>query len=111
VKKLWQHLPGPAPGERVVPTYHPQRAQGRREVIKRYAQGWTKRSICGFLQVSRPPVERWIARFEAEHLDGLLGHKPGPRAPRKVWFPLMVEVYHLQKAHPAFPVHRRNFVR
>jgi transposase InsO family protein len=52
------------------------------------------------LQVSRPTVDRWIGRFEAEHFAGLLGHKPGPQAPRKVWFPLMVEVYHLQKAHP-----------
>ena len=25
-------------------------------------------------------------------LDGLLGHKPGPQAPRTVWCPLMVEV-------------------
>lgn len=83
-----------------MPPYHAQRAQGRLEVIKCYAQGWTKRSICGFLQVARPTVDRWIARFEAEHLEGLLGHKPGPQAPRKVWFPLMVEVYHLQKAHP-----------
>ena len=24
----------------------------------------------------------------------------GPPAPRKVWFPLMVAIYHLQKAHP-----------
>ena len=100
ITKLWQHLPAPAPGERAVPAYHAQRAQGRLEVLKCYAQGWTKRSICGFLQVSRPTVDRWIARFEAEHLDGLLGHKPGPQAPRKVWCPLMVEVYHLQKAHP-----------
>jgi transposase InsO family protein len=83
-----------------VPLYHSQPSQSRLEVIKRYAQGWTKRSICGFLQVSRPTVDRWIRRFAAEHLEGLLGHKPGPRAPRKVGFPLMVEVYHLQKAHP-----------
>jgi transposase len=99
IKKLWQQLPGPVPEERAVPPYHAQPSQGRLEVIKRYAQGWTKRSICGFLQVSRPTVDRWIARFEAEHRDGLLGPKPGPRTPRKVWFPLMVEVYHLQKAH------------
>jgi transposase len=100
VKKLWWQLPGPMPGECAVPPYHLQPSQGRLEVIKRYAPGWTKRSLCGFLQVSRPTVDRWIHRFEAEHLDGLLGHKPGPQAPRKVWFPLMVEVYHLQKAHP-----------
>ena len=29
-----------------------------------------------------------------------MGFKPGPKAPRKVWFPIMVDVYHLQKAHP-----------
>jgi len=102
VKKLWQQSPTPVQGERPLPTYHshPQRYQSRLEVIKLYYQGWTKRSICGFLQVSRPTVDRWIGRFEAEHFAGLLGHKPGPQAPRKVWFPLMVEVYHLQKAHP-----------
>jgi transposase len=89
-------------GEVPLGTYHshPQRYQSRLEVIKLYYQGWTKRSISHFLHVSRPTVDRWIGRFEAEHLAGLLGHKPGPQSPRKVWFPIMVEVYHLQKAHP-----------
>jgi transposase InsO family protein len=102
VKQLWQQSPPPVQGELPLPTYHshPQRYQGRLEVIKLYYQGWTKRSICGFLHVSRPTVDRWIGRFEAEHFAGLLGHKPGPQSPRKVWFPIMVEVYHLQKAHP-----------
>jgi hypothetical protein len=35
VKKLWQQLPGPVPGERAVPPYHSQRSQGRLEVITR----------------------------------------------------------------------------
>ena len=102
VKKLWHQSPTPVQGELPLPTYHshPQRYQGRLEVVKLYYQGWTKRSICGFLHVSRPTVDRWIARFEAEHFAGLLGRKPGPQSPRKVWFPIMVEVYHLQKAHP-----------
>jgi transposase len=102
VKKLWHQSPTPVQGELPLRTYHshPQRYQGRLAVVKLYYQGWTKRSICGFLQVSRPTVDRWIARFEAEHFAGLLGHKPGPQSPRKVWFPLMVKVYHLQKAHP-----------
>jgi Integrase core domain/Homeodomain-like domain len=81
VKKLWQQ-------------------SSTLEVIKLYYQGWTKRSICGFLHGSRPTVDRWLGRFAAEHFAGLLGHKPGPQSPRKVWFPLMVEVYHLQQAHP-----------
>jgi transposase len=101
-KKLWQQSPLPVQGELPLPTYHSHshRYQGRLEVIKLYYQGWTKRSISRFLHVSRPTVDRWIRRFEAEHFAGLQGHKPGPKSPRKVWFPIMVEVYHLQKAHP-----------
>jgi putative transposase len=102
VKQLWQQSVPPVQGELPLPTYHsqPQRYQGRLEVIKLYYQGWTKRSISRFLHVSRPTVDRWIGRFEAEHFAGLVGLKPGPKSPRKVWFPLMVDVYHLQKAHP-----------
>jgi len=33
-------------------------------------------------------------------MAGLVDHKPGPKSPRKVWFAVMVEVYHLQKRHP-----------
>ena len=29
-----------------------------------------------------------------------MDHKRGPQSPRKVWFPVMVAVYHLQKRHP-----------
>ena len=102
VKKLWQQRPIPVQGELPLPAYHshPHRYQGRIAVIKHYYQGWTKRSICDFLHVSRPTVDRWISRFEAEHFAGLMGFKPGPKSPRKVWFPIMVDVYHLQKAHP-----------
>ncbi len=57
-------------------------------------------SISRFLHVSRPTVDLWIARFEEEHMAGLVDHKPGPKSPRKVWFSVMVEVYHLQKRHP-----------
>jgi hypothetical protein len=45
-------------------------------------------------------VDAWIRRFEAEHFAGLVDKPRGPKAPRKVWLPLMVQVYHLQKAHP-----------
>jgi transposase InsO family protein len=50
--------------------------------------------------VSRPTVDRWIARFETDHMAGLQDHQPGPKSPRKQWFPVMVEIYHLQKRHP-----------
>ena len=68
---------------------------------KLYYQGWTKRSISRVFHVSRPTIDRWIHRFEAEHFAGLGDKSFTPKAPaRKVWLPLMLEVYHLQKRHP-----------
>ena len=53
------------------------------------------------MQLSRPTVDTWVQRCEAEHFAGLMNKHPAPHAPaRKVWLPLMVQVYHLQKAHP-----------
>ena len=103
VKKLWQQSPGSVQGELPFGTYHshPQRYDARLQVIKLYYQGWNKLSISRFLKVSRPTVDLWIRRFEAEHFAGLADKSRTPHAPpRKVWFPLMVEVYHLQKRHP-----------
>jgi transposase InsO family protein len=80
---------------------HPTRYDARVEVIKLYYQGWNKRSISRFLHISSSTVHLWIARFEAEHFAGLVDHSRAPKAPaRKVWLPLMLEVYHLQKRHP-----------
>jgi transposase InsO family protein len=60
-----------------------------------------KRSISRFPKVSRPTVNAWIEPFEAEHFTGLLDKQRGSKEPpRKVWFPRMVQVYHLQKANP-----------
>jgi hypothetical protein len=46
-------------------------------------------------------VDRWIGRFEAEHLAGLADKSRAPKSTtRKVWLPLMLKIYHLQKRHP-----------
>ena len=103
VKKLWQQSPGPVQGELPLGTYHshPRRYEARLQVIKLYYQGWSKLSISRFLRVSRPTVDLWIRRFEAEHFAGLEDKSRTPQStPRKVWFPLMIEIYHLQKRHP-----------
>jgi transposase InsO family protein len=102
-KLLWQQSPVPTQQQLELGTYHthPDRYQARLQVVKLYYPGWDKLSISRFLQVSRPTVDTWIARCEAEHFTGLLDKKRGPKAPpRKVWLPRMVQVYHLQKAHP-----------
>ena len=93
----------PAQGELPLGSYwdYPDRHQARLQVIKLYSQGWNRGSISAFLRISRPTVNRWIHRFEADDLAGLADQSRAPKTtPRKVWLPLMIEVYHLQKQHP-----------
>jgi transposase InsO family protein len=102
-QRLWQQRPVGTQEALPLGAYHtqPDRYQARLQVIQLYAQGWEKISISRFLHVSRPTVDAWIKRFETEHFAGLLDKSSAPKAPaRKVWLPLMIEVYHLQKRHP-----------
>jgi Helix-turn-helix domain len=100
VKALWQQSLPAAQTALPLRDYHrqPTPYHARVEVIKLYYQGWNKRSISRFFHLSPSTVHLWIARFEAEHFAGLLDQSRAPKAPaRKVWLPLMLEVYHLQK--------------
>jgi hypothetical protein len=102
-KQLWQHSPPAPQGELPLDDYHSysDRYQARLQVLKLYVQGWKKLSISRVLHVSRPTVNAWIQRFETEHFAGLQDKSCAPKMPaRKVWLPLMLEVYHLQKRHP-----------
>jgi hypothetical protein len=102
-QRLWERLPPAAPPSRPLLDYHshPEPAPARLEVITLYAQGWSKRSISQFLQVSRPTINMWIARFERDNGASLEDKSSAPHAPaRKVWLPVMLEMYHLQKRHP-----------
>ena len=47
-------------------------------------QGWAKLSIMRVLQVSRPTVNAWIRRFEAEHFAGLVDKPCGPKHPHNM---------------------------
>lgn len=103
IKKLWQHTPTPAPGDRPLLDYHQHatRTEARLEVVKLYYQGWTKRSIGQVLHVSRPTIDRWIQRFEADQVAGLTDKSRRPQSTsRKTWLPVMIAIYHLQKRHP-----------
>src|SRR5882672_4181880 len=103
IKKLWHQLSPAAPRQLPLLDYHtyPTRAEARREVITLYAQGWSKRSISRFLHVSRPTITAWITRFEADNAARLEDKSRAPISPvRKVWLPVMVEIYHRQKRHP-----------
>lgn len=73
VKQLWQQDLPAVQGEFTRRDYHGQkdRYQARVQVMKLYYQGWNKLSISRVLHVSRPTIDRWMARFEAEHFAGM----------------------------------------
>ena len=81
--RLWERLPPAPPPPRPLLDYHshPEPAPARLEVITLYAQGWSKRSISQFLQVSRPTINLWMARFEADNLASLEDREPGAQNP------------------------------
>jgi len=102
-RRLWDRLPPVAPPSRPLFDYHsqPERVEARQEVLMLYAQGWSKRSISQCLHVSRPTIDRWITRFERDNAASLADKSSAPHTPaRKVWLPVMLEIYHLQKRHP-----------
>jgi hypothetical protein len=78
-KQLWQQSSVTTASQLELWDYHthPDRSQVRWQAIQLYYQGWHKVSISRFLHVSRPTVALWIARFEEEHMAGLVDHKPG----------------------------------
>jgi transposase InsO family protein len=103
VKALWQASAASCQGHLGLWDYHTHanRYRARLQVIQLSDQGWNKGSISRYVQVSRPTVDAWVQRFETEHFAGLVEKSRAPHAPaRKIWLPLMVQVYHLQKAHP-----------
>ena len=103
VKTRWQQSAASCQGRLGLWDYHahPDRYQARLQVVKLYYRGRDKVSISRLLHVSRPTVDAWIRRFETEPFAGLVDKSRAPKAPvRKSWLPLMVQVSHLQKAHP-----------
>jgi transposase len=63
------------------------RYETRIEVIKLYYQGWDKVSISRLLPLSWSTIDRWITRFEAAHLAGLIDKKHGPKTPPRKGLP------------------------
>ena len=103
VKRLWQQRPAPVQAELPFGPEHrrAERSHVRLQAVTLYYQGWNKRSISHVLHMARPTVDRWIRRFEAEHVAGLADRSRAPTSTtRKAWFPLMIAIYHLQKCHP-----------
>lgn len=103
VQQIWEELSPGAPPQLPLLDYHSyaEPAQARLAVITLHCEGWRKCSISQFLQVSRPTINAWLGRFEADNLASLEDKSPAPHTTRrKAWLPTMVEIYHLQKRYP-----------
>ena len=103
VKQLWEELSPASPRQLPLLDYHSYAdpSHARLAVIELYFEGWRKSSIGEFLHVSRPTINIWIDRFEADNLSSLEDQSHIPKTiRRKAWLPTMVEIYHLQKRHP-----------
>jgi hypothetical protein len=85
VKQLWLQSPVAAAEQPELWTYqsHPDRVQARLQVVKLNYQGWDKISISRFLHVSRPTVDRWIARIASEcsAVSGDMAEKEATKRP------------------------------
>jgi hypothetical protein len=102
-RRLWDRLPPATPPPRPLLDYHshPDRPQARLAVITLSVQGWSMRRIRQFLQGSRPTIDRWSTRFARDNTASLVDQSSAPHTPaRKVWLPVMLEMYPLQKRHP-----------
>ena len=111
IQDIWHQLRVSAPQPLPLLDYpsYPQRAPARTQGIERSFQGWNKWSMRRYVRGSRPTINAWIGRFEADNLASLEvdtwavleDQSSAPQAPvRQVWFPVMREVYHRQKRHP-----------
>lgn len=59
----------------------------RARVVLWYAEGWQKKQVAGLAGLSRPRVDLWLSRYQAEGLVGLLDRSraaPREQVPARV---------------------------
>jgi len=103
VKALWPERAVSCQGHLGLWDYpaQPDRYQARRQVITRCDHGWDQVRMSRLMHGSRPSVDAWIQRVDAEPFAGLGDRSRAPKAPvRKIWLPLLGPGYHRQQAHP-----------
>jgi putative transposase len=71
----------------------PDPVQRRKAILRLHFEGWNKKSIAGYLQVSRQTVHTVLKRFAEEHFAGLHDKSSAPKSPpRKVTLEAMAAV-------------------
>lgn len=71
----------------------PDPVQRRKAILRLHFEGWNKKSIAGYLQVSRQTVYTALKRFAEEHFAGLHDRSSAPKSPpRKVTLEAMATV-------------------
>jgi putative transposase len=110
VKRVLQEGPTPLMPVRRYPPYHqmPKGRKRREAIVELHADGWTVKSIAGFLKTSETTVYRTLKRWAEEGVEGLEDKPRGrPKGSGKVNFPIMNTV-RLMQENPklgAFRVH------
>ncbi|MEW6635399.1 MAG: helix-turn-helix domain-containing protein [Actinomycetota bacterium] len=99
VKRVLHEGPTPLMPVRRYPPYHeiPNGRKRREAVVELHTDGWTVKSIAGFLKTSETTVYRTLKRWVEEGVEGLEDRPRGrPRGSGKVNFPIMNTVRRMQ---------------
>ena len=71
----------------------PDPVERRKAILRLHFEGWNKKSIAGYLDVSRQTVHTVLKRFAEEHFAGLPNKSSAPKSPqRKVTLRAVQEV-------------------
>ena len=110
VKRVLQEGPTPLMPVRRYPSYHemPGGRKRREAIVELHADGWTVKSIAGFLETSETTVYRTLKRWAEEGVEGLEDKPRGrPKGSGKTNFPIMNTVRRMQENPKlgAFRVH------
>lgn len=95
IKMVLADGPKPHVKARRYPPYAeiPDPIQRRKAILWLHFEGWNKKSIAGYLQLSRPTVHAVLKRFAEEQFAGLPDRSSAPRSSnRKVTLEAMYEV-------------------
>lgn len=99
VQNVLNTYPLPSQPERRFPRYREEEAseQRRHTIIQWHFEGWTVKSIAGYLGISTKTVQRTLRRWVEEGTRGLADKSHAPITRQKMTLPIMAQVKPLQE--------------